>query len=438
LRLGINIELLEDLVAQAAMPSEQMEEMAGQKGRKPSRKTRVCETKSSDKGKSVHKTSERGAKSVMPDKECGDSENVSENVAVSRDQFRLDQLETLLISSTQQNREFRDFMMSSMGVEPMADYQEDYDYGYDYPLTQQDPEVGIFPTQTEAGVIPCGQVAPSAESAAPAGEHVETSVAAIDNAWGFCDEEPKGKPLADDVAANVKCLFTSKMDSKKLTDTAAKYATPSNVECLAVPLVNEVIWNPMSSRLRTQDLRAQQAQKYLLKGVMALLSTVDTISDQQKEAVVLLVAANNDLNTLRRDLIKPELKSNLTTLCKPTNPVTKYLFGDDLTKNIKDLETQQKTTSSVMKSQTGFRRGHPYSRPFGPYSRPFGLASRGGRRPYSVGAFVPRPFQRYQPRLGLQTALRGRGRMRFPARRGFAQQYQSQQFQPRMKAPRMQ
>jgi hypothetical protein len=136
-----------DLDAQTAQPSEQVEEMAAQcKGRKSSRKTKVCEPKTIDKGKSVHKTSDRGAKNVVPDPEGGDSENIT----VSRDQLRLDQLENLLISSTQQNREFRDFMMNSMGVEPIADYQEEYDY--DYPLTQRDPEAGIFP---------CGQVAPS-------------------------------------------------------------------------------------------------------------------------------------------------------------------------------------------------------------------------------------------------------------------------------------
>jgi hypothetical protein len=216
---------------------------------------------------------------------------------------------------------------------------------------------------------------------------VETHVDVIEDSWGFCDEEPKGRPLAEDVAANVKCLFSNKMDPKKLADAAAKYATPPNAECLAVPSINEEIWTPMSSRLRAQDLRAQQAQRYLLKGVMALLNTVDTVSEQQKEAVVLLVAGNNDLNTLRRDLIKPEQKANLTTVCKPSNPVTKYLFGDDLTKNIKDLEAQQKTTAFVMKSQV------------------------------------------------YRTALRGRGniRMRFPAHRGFAQQ-----FRPRMKGPKMQ
>ena len=43
---------------------------------------------------------------------------------VARDQSRLDQLEGLLLSSTQQNREFRELMMSSLGVEPMLVYSE--------------------------------------------------------------------------------------------------------------------------------------------------------------------------------------------------------------------------------------------------------------------------------------------------------------------------
>ena len=76
-----------DLDAQTAPPSEQVEEMAVQgKGRKTARKTRVCEPKTSDKGKSVHRTSEWGAKNVVPERECGDSENIT----VFRYQFRLD------------------------------------------------------------------------------------------------------------------------------------------------------------------------------------------------------------------------------------------------------------------------------------------------------------------------------------------------------------
>ena len=122
-------------------------------------------------------------------------------------------------------------------------------------------------------------MAPPAESA----EHV----VAADDSWVFCDDAPKGRPLAEAVASNVKCLFQKKMDDKKIVDTAEKYSTPENVECLMVPSINEEIWGPMSVKLHNQDLKAQKTQKYCIKGITALLSNVEEVSDEQKDAVAL-------------------------------------------------------------------------------------------------------------------------------------------------------
>ena len=363
------------------LPSEQgdVENFASQsRVRKTSRKPKPVE-----KHKSVSfKSSDRSGKtSRLPEKpDICETANEHE---VPGDQSRMDLLEGLLLSSTQQNREFRDLMMSSLGVEPVLDYPE-----YIYPL--QDPE---------EGEIPSGQVAPPADSAA--------LVVAEDESWGFCDDAPKGRPLAEAVASNVKCLFLKKMDDKKIGDTAEKYATPENVECLRVPAINEEIWGPMSGKLRTQDLKAQKSQKYLIKGITALLSNVEEVSDAQKDAVALLVAANNELNFLRRELVKPDLNSKLLPLCKSTNPVTQYLFGDDFTKNMRELEAQQKTTAMVMKSQGMFHRGLPYR-------RPFTLPAGRGRSQFTQKAFTPRPFLSNLSRQFPQNTFRGRARMRRP------------------------
>ena len=135
------------LDSSAVLPSEQgdIENFASQsKVRKTSRKPKPVE-----KHKSVSfKSSDRSGKtSRLPEPDICETANEHE---VPRDQSRLDLLEGLLLSSTQQDREFRDLMMSSLGVEPVLDYPE-----YIFPLHQQDPE---------EGEIPSGQVAPSAES----------------------------------------------------------------------------------------------------------------------------------------------------------------------------------------------------------------------------------------------------------------------------------
>ena len=92
---------------------------------------------------------------------------------VAWDQSRLDQIEGLFLSSTLQNREGRDLLMSFLGVEPVLDVPE-----YIFPFRKQHPE---------EGEIPDGQVAPSAESVA--------MVVAENVSWGFCDDAPIGRPL---------------------------------------------------------------------------------------------------------------------------------------------------------------------------------------------------------------------------------------------------
>ena len=54
--------------------------------------------------------------------------------------------------------------------------------GVYFPLPQQDPEEGDIPS---------------------------------DDSWGFCDDAPKGRPLAEAVASNVMCLFLKKMDDNR-------------------------------------------------------------------------------------------------------------------------------------------------------------------------------------------------------------------------------
>lgn len=157
-------------------------------------------------------------------------------------------------------------------------------------------------------------------------------------------------------------MLTKKLDEGKVTEAAEKYTTPDNVPCMKVPTVNEEIWNSVSSKVRSKDIKAQRTQKLLLKGATAMLTDVNEPSDAQKDGVALLTAANAELNNLRREIFKAEINPKFLPLCKPSVPVTDYLFGDDLGRTIRDLEATQKTTSQVMRGRKFSFRGRPYIR----------------------------------------------------------------------------
>lgn len=62
--------------------------------------------------------------------------------------------------------------------------------------------------------------------------------------------------------------------------------------------------------------------------------------------------------------MKPEMNPKYLHLCKPSVPVTKWLFGDNLSGQVKDLQEEQKTTAGVLKRQLQpqpRRRYQPYN-----------------------------------------------------------------------------
>ena len=89
------------------------------------------------------------------------------------------------------------------------------------------------------------------------------------------------------------------------------------------------------------------------------------------------------------------LSKQYATLCNPSTPVSKHLFGDDLNKEMEELSKASKLTKKV----TSSLRMEPYRRPVGRSSSKVYVPSRSsnfrgrGSRP---GAFLG--FGRGQPR----------------------------------------
>ena len=55
----------------------------------------------------------------------------------------------------------------------------------------------------------------------------------------------------------------------------------------------------------------------------------------------------SEVNTKRRELIKPDLKDQFKQLCGSHTPVTKLLFGDDLPKSVKEISETNKVGVNV-------------------------------------------------------------------------------------------
>ena len=115
--------------------------------------------------------------------------------------------------------------------------------------------------------------------------------------------------------------------------------------------MNPVIWDSISSKARSRDLKLQGIQKPLIKGATALVCTVtNQVSEPGfQDSLALLANANDELLCLRKEFLKPEINPKYVHLCKPTVTPTEYLFGD-LGKTVKDIDEQYKASSGVCKN----------------------------------------------------------------------------------------
>ena len=96
----------------------------------------------------------------------------------------------------------------------------------------------------------------------------------------------------------------------------------------------------ISVQQRNTNLKLQKVEKLMVKGLTAIATGAKEkeLSTDQENGVTSLAAAVFEMIMLKRNLIKPGLHEKFAALCKPSIAVTEYLFGNDLTKHIKDTD----------------------------------------------------------------------------------------------------
>ena len=159
-----------------------------------------------------------------------------------------------------------------------------------------------------------------------------------------------------------------------------------------MPKVNLPIWDSITSKARTRDLRMQRIQKPLIKGITAFARNLVSPSQEQKDTLALLINCNNEMNNARKEFLKEDINPKYRHLCKPSAPVTKELFGDNLGKACKDIAEEQKAVAGVANysvsnyNKTPKQKKYSYSSRTHPYNRHGGSGVRHhGRGPYNPG-----------------------------------------------------
>lgn len=83
-------------------------------------------------------------------------------------------------------------------------------------------------------------------------------------------------------------------------------------------MVNPTIWDNLSPQNTVLDLKLQRFQKPLVEGLAALVTSFNDSEVSEVEQNIFALLANTlfEMNMLRKEEIKPDLKQKYVHLCK--------------------------------------------------------------------------------------------------------------------------
>ena len=180
-------------------------------------------------------------------------------------------------------------------------------------------------------------------------------------------KEAIGKPLNTSKLASIaNKMFIISMDGKKFKALLKKYNVPENCPNIIDPRRYAEIWkNNLTSPHRINEIRLQNIENLSVKAAYAVTEACDKIlnkmgkmkQDQSKELVSPLIdglaflgRAITDMNQFRRNNLKPRLPEKLKPLADNVPIESQCLFGDELSKQISEINNMNSALTQYFRS----------------------------------------------------------------------------------------
>lgn len=194
----------------------------------------------------------------------------------------------------------------------------------------------------------------------------------------FQETETFGPEVAEVVAKRINDSVCKKPLEEKLKELKDKYKTPKNCNLLCVPRVNLELWHDLPRNTKTKDLGLQEIQKNLVKSAQPMIQLLDMALKAQKDkksiepnkimsfvadAVTFLGHTSYLTSLKRREFLKPDIAQAYQSVCSKSNPMTTFLFGDELPKHIKEISEVNKIAKKTMtrpRTSLSKRGGYDY------------------------------------------------------------------------------
>ena len=167
------------------------------------------------------------------------------------------------------------------------------------------------------------------------------------------EDETPGPPLTQIWADKINLAWKTKVNKTAMTALLQKYKTPSNLDALKVPQMNNSIWKLCNKWQRKADLNMSACQRNLIKVVTAVLKIHDHLAvlprstrqlamQTTADIVSMLGKVNREMASKRKISARPVLLGDYKSLATTTEASGENLFGDNLTQVWKVKSTLKK------------------------------------------------------------------------------------------------
>lgn len=184
----------------------------------------------------------------------------------------------------------------------------------------------------------------------------------------FAEEDNVKPKVFDKLANNVHVCFRKRIKKENRKELTNKYGRPENTKNLKVPKVKDILWDNTKHFSKKRDVQLSKLQSVKCKAAIPIIENAQAIHENKSkqlswndtkqlfkdslnrcmDALLLVGDAFTDINQMRRDILRKGLPKSYKTMCHPSKEVsTNWLFGDDLSKQLKDISVARTLAKSL-------------------------------------------------------------------------------------------
>ncbi|CAB4017116.1 Hypothetical predicted protein, partial [Paramuricea clavata] len=158
---------------------------------------------------------------------------------------------------------------------------------------------------------------------------------------------------------NEDSLSVTASDDEEINE---KYKQPLNCEAMRVSRINPEIWSQISQHKKKTDLRLSRMQQNVQKAVFATLQMAETLSAKNQPSALTENKKGNDREALLRIAVNliamlGHMNADVMSMRQESShatvpPNSKFLFGDDLAKLVRDSKEINSIASTLTLPRT--------------------------------------------------------------------------------------